>query len=296
MKSIDIVLVTSSELPELFEDDRPLANDLRARGHSIAIAAWDDPDFDWAAAKIAFLRSPWDYFHRLAEFSSWAARLESSVTRLLNPWPVVRWNLHKSYLLELAARGAPVVPTELLRRGEPIGLAQLAELRGWNDLVLKPAVSADSWETHRLRGDELPTAGQAHLDRLIDARDLIVQPYLAGVEDAGERCLVFIDGDYSHAVRKNALTLGGRWTDLPEGVPVDAAGDELEAARRVLAAAALSDLLYARVDLVRSADGSPRLLELELFEPTLFLAEQPAARVRLVAALERRLERAPARL
>jgi hypothetical protein len=169
----------------------------------------------------------------------------------------------------------------------------LLAAEGWRRASVKPAVSADSWETLVCDADE-PGPGQAHLDRLLCERDLLVQPYLSAVEASGERCLVFLDGDYAHAVRKNALTLGGRWAGLPEGVPVEAAPDELAAARAVLVAAGFEGLLYARVDLVRDEHGRPRLLELELAEPTLFLADHPQGLARLVAGLERRLREASA--
>ena len=94
-------------------------------------------------------------------------------------------------------------------------------------------------------------------------------------------------------MRKNPITRGGRWAGLPEGTPVAADDDELEVARRVLAAAPAADLLYARVDLVRDATGAPRLLELELAEPTLFLADHPAGLERLLAGIERRLAARP---
>jgi hypothetical protein len=90
-------------------------------------------------------------------------------------------------------------------------------------------------------------------------------------------------------VRRNALTQGGRWAGLPEGTPVEADADEREAAARVLAACPFRDLLYARVDLVRDGSGRPLLLELELVEPTLFVADSPAGLERLVEALRRRL-------
>jgi hypothetical protein len=268
-RSDDVALVTYRGLPELDPDDRPLAAALRARGLDVAIVAWDDGAFDWASARIVFLRNPWDYFHRLDEFLAWAERV-SRVTTLLNPVEALRWNLHKGYLVELEAN--------------------LAE-RGWRDVVLKPAVSADSWETHRLGADQLDLA-QAHAERLLPERDLLLQPFLDAVEAYGERCLIHVDGRYSHAVRKNALTQGGRWAGLPEGTPVEADADERDAAARVLAACPLGDLLYARVDLVRDAAGRPLLLELELVEPTLFVADQPAGLERLIAALRRRLDRA----
>ena len=295
---MDIALVTYRDLPALFPDDQPLAAALAAAGLDVGIVRWDDPRFDWASTRVALLRSPWDYFHRPAEFLAWAERA-ASATRLVNPLPMVRWNLHKAYLVELAARGVPVVPTAVVPRSarhETGGYARLLADRGWTDAVVKPAVSADSWETIFVRGSEAER-GEAHLARHVPERDMLVQPFLPSVESHGERCLVFLEGRFSHAVRKNALTLGGRWTDLPEGAPVEAEADEVAAAERVLEAAfeaigasggcGRSDALYARVDLTRDASGEPLLLELELTEPTLFLAAEPAALARLVTALVR---------
>lgn len=291
--TVDVALVTCRDLPELDPDDRPLAAALRARGMQVAIVAWDDPRFDWTASRMAMLRNPWDYFHRLEEFLAWGERVERA-TRLFNPLPVVRWNLHKGYLVQLAERGAPVVPTALVRRNERFHLAAHSSAKGWSGVVVKPAVSADSWETHVVAAEEIDIA-QAHLDRLAGERDVVVQPFLDTVETHGERCLVFVAGRFSHAVRKNPITRGGRWAGLPEGTPVVADSAERAAAERVLAAAGFGPLLYARVDLVRDARGEPRLLELELTEPTLFLADAPSGLARLVDEIGRRVGEAPAR-
>jgi hypothetical protein len=43
--------------------------------------------------------------------------------------------------------------------------------------------------------------------------------------------------------------------------------------------------LYARVDLIADSDGEPRLLELEVIEPELYLAASPGAAERFAAAL-----------
>lgn len=283
----DVTLVTWRELPELDPDDRPLAAALAARGLAVSVVAWDDPAFDWSSTRLAVLRNPWDYYRRSDEFLAWAERT-ARLTRLENPLAAVRWNLHKGYLVELAARGAPVVSTALVRRGEAFDVARHAAERGWRGVVVKPAVSADSWETHVVPVDRIGVA-QAHVDRLAVERDVLVQPFLATVEDHGERCLVFVDGAYSHAVRKNPITRGGRWAGLPEGAPVAADAAERAVAERVLAAAGHGPLLYARVDLVRDDAGAPLLLELELAEPTLFLADAPAGLERLVDAVVRRL-------
>lgn len=285
---MDVALVTYSELLDLFPDDRPLAAALRHAGLTTGVVSWDDPGFDWSSTRMALLRSPWDYYRRPDEFLAWAERT-AHATALWNPLAVVRWNLHKGYLLELAGRGVPVVPTVLLRRGAAVDLAELCARKHWGAVVVKPAISADSWETHFVPAENL-AIGQGHLERLLPERDLIVQPFLPSVETYGERCLVFLDGRYSHAVRKNALTLGGRWAGLPEGAPVEAAPDERDAAERILAAADLLGTLYARVDLTRDEAGRPLLLELEVTEPTLFLEDAPAGLARLVTAIGRRLD------
>jgi glutathione synthase/RimK-type ligase-like ATP-grasp enzyme len=285
-RRVDVGLVTFTGLPDLDPDDRPLADALSARGLSVLPAVWDDPAVDWSAFRVAVLRSTWDYFHRRDEFLAWARRV-SETTRLWNPLSVVEWNTHKFYLRELSAKGAPVVPTAFLDRGRRADLAAILALRAWPTVVVKPAVSADSWGTIRATADTL-AAGQAHLDALLRERDVMVQPFLSSVEESGERCLVFIDGRLSHAVRKRSLFLGGRHVG-PEGVPVPIAPDEAEVAEEVLRLAGLPPLLYARVDLARDMSGRPLLMELELVEPTLFLKDHPAACARLAEAIAARV-------
>jgi glutathione synthase/RimK-type ligase-like ATP-grasp enzyme len=288
---LDVGLVTFSALPDLDPDDRPLAAALEARGLSLKPVVWDDPSVDWAGMRVAVLRSTWDYFHRRDEFVAWARRV-SEATQLWNPVPVVEWNTHKFYLRELAAKGAPVVPTAFLERGRRADLGAILALRAWPTVVVKPAVSADSWGTIRATAETL-AAGQAHLDALLSERDVMVQPFLSSVEESGERCLVFIDGQLSHAVRKRSLFLGGRHVG-PEGEPVPIAPDEAQAAENVLRLAGHPPLLYARVDLARDMSGQPLLMELELVEPTLFLKDHPAACARLADAIVARVaETAP---
>jgi glutathione synthase/RimK-type ligase-like ATP-grasp enzyme len=282
---VRIALVTYRRLPDLDPDDRPLAAVLAGRGHQVAAALWDDPALDWSSFDIALLRSTWDYFHRRDEFLAWAARA-AAATRLWNPLPLVRWNSHKAYLVELHRRGAPVIPTEIVPAGSALDVrARMAE-NGWARAVLKPAVSGDAYGT--ILVDEAGmAAGQAHADALLAERDVMIQPYFESVEEPGERCLVHIDGRFSHAVRKRSLFLGGRHAG-PEGLAVEAADDERDAADRVLRLAGAESALYARVDLARDDDGRPCLMELELVEPTLFFTVAPGAAERMADALESR--------
>lgn len=283
-----LALVTYRLLPDLDPDDRPLAAVLAARGHHVTAALWDDPEVDWASFDIAVLRSPWDYLHRRDEFLAWAERA-SAATRLWNPIDLVRWNSHKSYLVELRRRGVAAIPTEIVAAGSAVDLRARMSDHGWARAVLKPAVSADAFGTI-LVDESGMAAAQAHADTLLAERDVMLQPYFKSVEEPGERCLVHIDGRFSHAVRKRSHFLGGRHVG-PEGMAVEAADDERDAARRILRLAGAEGALYARVDLARDDEGRPCLMELELVEPTLFFTVAPGAAERMADALESRAAR-----
>jgi hypothetical protein len=234
---------------------------------------------DWSAARAAVLRSTWNYQHHLPRFLEWAESC-ASLTSLWNPAPVIRWNSHKGYLQELEGRGLPVVPSRFLARGSAASLAEVAG--DWEEVVVKPAVSAGSFCTIRVARPDFPR-GQAHLDAALPERDMMVQPYFRSVDGHGERCLVWIDGTFTHEVRKRARFSGDeeRTTVMPE-----IAKDELAVAERVLAAAP-APLLYGRVDLARDDAGHPHLMELELIEPSLFFTGAPGTAARLARAIAR---------
>ena len=277
-----IAFVTNPRHPEIEDDDRPLAAALAKRGALVVTASWDDADFSWDKVDLALLRSPWDYCRRYEEFLEWLARTETQ-TNIVNDPDIVRWNINKRYLDELAGKGVPTVPTAFVARGESVSLSDLCSSRGWDTVVLKPSVSADSWETIRVEPDR-HEEGQAYLDRHRPDREIMVQPFVKDVEDGGEHSLMFFGGTYSHAVRKNSAFKGGRHVG-PEGRPSDPGSDAVEMARDLLAKAGIPEVPYARVDLARDHHGAPLLLELELFEPTLFFLEAPGSEELLARAL-----------
>lgn len=286
-----VALVTCRVLPEPDPDQEPLLAALRQAGLPAELLAWDDPGAPRPGAfDLCVLRSCWNYFRAPEAFLAWC-REAAGTSRLLNPLAAVRWNLHKGYLHELEAAGVPVVPTAWLARGAAANLPALLCERGWDDAVVKPAVSAASFLTRRFRPGEAGE-GQAFLAALLAERDVLVQPYLPSAEGSGERALVFIDGVLGHAVRKSPR-LAGDCERVSAAVPI--AEPECEVAERALEVARArvgNPLLYARVDLLADAAGAPRVSELELIEPSLFLRQSPPALERLVRAIARETGRA----
>jgi len=266
-----VALVTCRAARGLDEDMPPLLAAFDAVGASAEIVDWDDGEVDWARFDLALLRSAWDYTERLPQFLAWVERTAAS-TLLLNPPPVVRWNSDKHYLRDLSRAGVPVVPTTFIDS--------------------KPAVGAGSRDARRHARADLDEI-RAHLRPLLAAgRSMMLQPYLESVDREGETALIFIDGGFSHAIRKGPLLPSGApsTTGLfaPEEItPRIPGADELAVAERAVAQVPVGGLLYARVDLIRDVAGHPRVLELEITEPSLFFAYSDAAPRFVAAALAR---------
>ncbi len=121
---------------------------LEARGLRTARVAWSNPDFDWSRARAAVFRSTWDYFDRFAEFSAWMERVAAAIPFFNSP-QLVRWNVDKHYLRDLAERGVNVPVTQFIERAETTTLREVIAAQGWNEAILKPAVSGAARHTYR---------------------------------------------------------------------------------------------------------------------------------------------------
>jgi glutathione synthase/RimK-type ligase-like ATP-grasp enzyme len=268
------------DLPERDPDKEPLDAALAAAGIEGRWLAWDDPAVDWDAPIPTVVRSTWNYVQQRAAFLAWCARAARAAP-FFNPPDLIADNTHKSYLLALAQRGIPSVPTVLVRQDErePPRVQTL----GWERVVIKPAVGAGSSGTRAFASNDL--AADAHLAQLARAGDVLIQPYVASIDGHGERSLIWIDGALTHQVRK-APRFAGQVENVTGPFPITAE-------ERALALATLEPwaerLLYARVDLAYDDAGKPRVMEVELSEPSLFFARCPGSADRYVAGLVRRL-------
>lgn len=281
-----IALVTYDPRPEPSKDDDlpVLVRALEEAGAEAEAVFWDDADVDWASYDLAVIRSTWDYSWRAAEFTAWAERC-AKATRLANPAGVVRWNADKRYLGDLAAAGVPAVPTRYLAPGDP------ADLPAGHEYVIKPTSGAGARYAARYTPDQHETAVRhlAHLHE--EGLTAMVQPYVKAIDTGGERALQFFGGRLLHASRKRAVLAPGTAFDAdkvahPGLEPWTPTPAELAVAERALAAVPdAPELLYARVDLVEGEDGEPRVMELELVEPNLFLFLHPRSVPAVAAAI-----------
>lgn len=271
--------------------DDELANEpLQALGWSVESIPWQRPGVAWDSFDVVVIRSPWDYTDHLDAFMAVLEEIERTGTLLLNGLELVRWNLEKSYLLDLAARGVPIVPTIWRDRLRPGELRPLLEEIDTPELIVKPVVGAGAIGTFRL---ERPVSRELEdeVEAYFADRALMAQPFVPAVTAEGEYSLIYFNGEFSHAILKTPkagdFRVQEEWGGQIRPVEPD---DALRAITETVLHAIDEDPFYARADLVRASDDAGYwLMELELIEPALYLRMDPQAPERFARALHERV-------
>lgn len=282
-----IAFATSAAYATLTDDDGIAAAALRRAGWQVVPLVWSEPAAARPRADAVVLRSCWDYHLHPRAFSRWVQVVAGTGTPLLNPPALVHWNLHKSYLQELAGEGVLLPPTQLVDATSPRTLRALADDLGAGEVVVKPAVSASAYGTWRT--ERFGPAEEQRFARQLAHGQLVVQRFIPEIAE-GELSLVYFDGTYSHAVRKTPaagdfrVQVGHGGTHRP-WQPDPA----ILAAADAIVARCAADAPYCRVDGVPTAEGL-LLMEVELIDPVLFFEHAPHAADAFVRALERRVE------
>lgn len=265
-------------------DDDHAVLPLARRGLKVETIPWDRPGVDWRQFAMVVIRSTWDYQHHADKFLAVLEDIERAGVRLENGSDIVRWNMRKTYLLDLASRGIEIVPTFWRERLAPGELAPLfAELRSAAG-VIKPVMSGNAEGAWRLDAAVVRDR-TAEIEAHYASRPLMMQPFEAGITAEGEYSLMFVGGKYSHSILKVPKD-GDFRVQEEHGSEIRSVSPEpalLEAGNAAIAAVGRR-LLYARADFVRSGDVF-RLMELELVEPSLYLRTAPGAPERFAEAV-----------
>ncbi len=272
-----------------FIDDELAYEPLRALGWHVEAVPWGRPGVAWQEYDLVVIRSTWDYQQDVDAFLAVLAEIERRDVRLENRLPLVRWNVHKTYLRDLAGRGISTVPTVWRDRLGAGDLERVFDEVACQEAVVKPVVGANAEGAFRLDGRALrERAGE--VEAYYANRGLMAQPFARAVLDEGEYSLFYFNGEHSHTVLKTPKPDDFRVQEEHGGVirAITAGGALRDAGLAVLEALSESPL-YMRADFVRSNEGEAYwLMELELVEPSLYLRMDPQAPARFARAIEER--------
>lgn len=250
----------------------------------LVFANWNDEQINWTDFDAAVIRSTWDYVPIRDKFLKKTKEI-SNETKLFNSHEVMSWNTDKKYLLELEAKGVPIIPTKFVHNIEEAKDAISWAFGKANSIAIKPNVGAGA----RLAGKANSVQeALTFVDEILKAKRVaMIQPYVSSVDDEGEKAIIIINGQISHVAKKvPALTVGGHGDAAGSQEITDEIIEIVETVSK--AVKEWDDLLFARVDVVR-LDNKLVLMELELTEPWLFMQFRPEAGIDLFKALEKRI-------
>jgi glutathione synthase/RimK-type ligase-like ATP-grasp enzyme len=253
-------------------------------GLTIEPVRWMDPGVDWARFDAVMVNCAWDYQDNHEGFLAALDRIAALGVPVFNSPATVRWNIRKTYLREFEARGVPIIPTLWPERPVAGDIREAMAAFGVGDVVIKRQVGGGARGQTRYTRANMPTGG-AILDR-----PGMIQPFIPSIATEGEYSFLFVDGDFSHALIKRAAQGDYRIQEAYGGKSqaIDASAKDQRQACAVLDA--IDDKpLYARVDMVRGADGTLLLMELEVIEPYLFPKDGPHIGPLIGKALRRRI-------
>ena len=286
-----LAFLTMDDTKGWFIDAELAFDPLRARGWIPQWVPWRRPDVDWNEFSAVYLASTWDYPDDPDGFLAVLEAVDASNAVLVNDIALVRWNLRKTYLRDLAKRGVDIVPGAWHDRFDDTAKASLLAFADGSEVIVKPVIGANACDTFLLR-TPVPPAELARLNATFASRPFVIQPFVGSVQTKGETSLFYFAGRYSHAVRK--LPKHGDFRVQEEHGGHVVAVEPSPALRRAgdFTLGTVDPLpVYARIDFVQDEAGRFLLMELELIEPSLYLSTHVAAPERLAGALDDYLRR-----
>lgn len=275
-------LTSTTNRHEADSVDAPLIAALHAKGVTVTQHAWDDPNDTVGDVDAAVVRTTWNYQTQREPFLAQLKQLAETTT-LINPWELIAWNTHKQYLCDLENQGVPVIPTVVVPRGSNTALSDIPSAHTSHELVIKPAVGAGGRAVTR---GTLTTLAQTFAT-LNSHEDVVIQPYISGLEQTGETSVIVAAGSVTHAVNKLPAAKEFR---AHERYGAEYRAQRVTPAERELAVWIVGQLeparpTFARIDLIRDSYGTLYVSEVELTEPNLYLDLVPTAAKPLADAL-----------
>ena len=281
--------LTMDDLTGHVSDDELTITHLHNAGWTVEMVSWHK-DYNWSQFDVVVIRSTWDYQNDPDTFLSVLESIDSSGTRLENSLELVRWNMQKTYLRDIALKGVSIVPT--LWQEKAVDTKKLGSFFNQLDteeIIIKPIIGASAGHAFRLHQSQ-SSAKLSLLEKIFDRRAYMVQPFMPNIIEEGEFSLIYFEGMHSHTILKTPKANDFRVQEEHGGNirPATAEPDLLHIGQHVVDSLPQKPL-YARADFVRTEQSTFALMELELIEPALYFRMDADSPMRFAHALTTRI-------
>ena len=264
-----VAFLSMDYMEGFYSYDDLLIEPFKIIGWEVETISWKAKNICWKDYEVVIVRSTWDYQNSPKEFLKVLEEINSQ-TRLENNYNILKWNMDKTYLRDLEEKGIKIVPSIWREKFNENEYLTFFEELNTNEIIIKPTVSANADSTFRLEIDNVNST-MSILKSTFQSRSFMVQPFMKSVITEGEYSLFYFGGEYSHTILKLPKENDFRVQEEHGGVirPILPEALMKTKAEKILEVIE-TDLLYARIDLVKTDENDFALMELELIEPSLY--------------------------
>lgn len=279
----NICFLTTDDLEDFFVWDSLCEAPFAEKGFTVESVSWHESLHDFTQYDAVIVRSTWDYQAHVTEFAQALTRIDNAGTRLINPLPLMLWNINKRYLNILSEQGIDIIPSVFFENTHGLDIESFFEHFATDEIIIKPLVSANSDNTFRLHQDSIAEQLET-LHKIFAKTECMIQPFIPSVVAQGEYSLFYFNNQYSHTIKKVPKSGDFRVQEEHGGqlYSVEPTQTQKDIAENVLRALP-SEALYARIDLVDNK-GRWQLMEVELIEPSLYFNMDETSPRRFVQA------------
>lgn len=284
-------LLTTDDLDDFFVYDYMTIEPLGKFGWQAEEVSWKDSKVNWNDFDVVIIRSTWDYQNSPDAFLRCLETIDQSSAQLENSLELVKWNINKAYLRDLAAKSVKIVPTLWFQTFDEVKVAESFSHFNSDEIVIKPLVSANADHTYRLTRQTM----QQQIDVLkstFSTREFMLQPFVEAIVSEGEYSLFYFAGELSHSIVKRPKEADFRVQEEHGGqLALVDPEPELVALAEFTYRALPEDPLFARLDFIRTEQGFA-VMEIELIEPSLYFNMDSGSAQRFADGFVRRFGQA----
>lgn len=264
-----LAFLSMEKMEGFFTYDDLLIEPLKKFGWEVETVSWKNKNINWRDYEVVIVRSTWDYQKSPKEFLQVLEEINSQ-TQLENKLEIIKWNMDKTYLRDLEIKGIKIVPSIWRDKFNSYEVSSFFDALKTNEIIIKPTISANADNTFRINKINLDSYISI-LDTTFKNGRFVVQPFIKNIITEGEYSLFYFGGEYSHTILKTPKQNDFRVQEEHGGKlqliqPEEEMKKEAEKILNVIE----QDLLYARIDFVRTDKNDFALMELELIEPSLY--------------------------
>lgn len=270
-KNKSVAILSSKKWQNKVTDDILLKQELNKNKINASIIAWDE-EHDYSKYDLIIIRSIWGYEENIELFENFLNTLTKNNVKILNSVSIMQNNYYKEKQFELLDKyDIPHIKTVFIHE-KCKDIVALVKENIEDEMIIKPSISASGKNTYLLNSKNerkniisLNEVNSKYKE-INKTTSLMLQPFIKEI-DEGEISLVYIEGKFSHAVKRFPSVFNENKgisyiTNVPKSL--------LELGYKVLEIKEYQGALYERIDVVK-INKEYIVMELELVEPDIFI-------------------------